>query len=171
MSVRFVIDSLDFVRNAGIHHSKIPVVELVRLHDFLFDNEGELIYQISGKLDENGKPGLHLEIKGEIHLSCQRCLDKLAHTVDLQTFLLLVENEVELDQVDEDDTVDAILATPDMDVMNLIEDEIILSLSISSRHQEGECKMHKLELNEDNLTDKTQLVHPFAALAALKNKN
>ena len=171
MSVRFVIDSLDFVRNAGIHHDKIPLVELVRLHDFLFDTEGELTYQISGQFDQNDKPSLLLEIKGKIHLSCQRCLDKLAHTVDLRTFLLLVENEAEFDQADENDTVDAILAASDMDVLSLIEDEIILSLSISSRHPDGECKMHQLESNKDNLTDKKQSAHPFAALAELKKTN
>ena len=116
MSVRFAIDSLDFVRNAGIHHGKIPVDALVRLHDFLFDKEGELIYQISGQFDKHEKPGLRLEIKGKIYLSCQRCLGKLPHTIDLQTFLVLAKTEAELDQADEDEAVDAILATPDMDI-------------------------------------------------------
>ena len=171
MSVRFAIDSLDFVRNAGIHHGKILLCELLRLHDFLFDNEGKLIYQVRGQYDINGKPGLYLEIKGNIHLICQRCLGKLAHTVYLQTFLLLVENEAELDRNDDDNTVDAILAAADLDILNLIEDEIILSLSISSRHPEGECKIHKPESNEHNLTDNAQSAHPFSALAALKKTN
>ena len=173
MSVRFVIDPLDFVRNAGMHHDKIPLSGLVRLHDLLFDKEGELTYKISGRFDKNNKPSLHLEIKGKIHLCCQRCLDKLTHIVDLQTFFLLVENEAEaeLDQIDEDDTIDAILATPDLDVLDLIEEEIILSLSISPRHPNGECKMHQLGSDEDILIDKSQSTHPFAALADFKKKN
>lgn len=170
MSVSFVIDPLDFVQNAGIHHGKIPVDALVRLHDFLFDKEGELIYQISGQFDKHEKPSLHLEIKGKIHLSCQRCLGKLSHTVDLQTFLALVKTEVELDQADEDDTADAILATPDMDVISLIEEEIILSLPISSCHTEGKCSVQELESINDSLTNK-QSEHPFAALLALKKTN
>jgi len=89
----------------------------------------------------------------------------------LQTFLLLVENEAELDRNDDDNTVDAILAAADLDILNLIEDEIILSLSISSRHPEGECKIHKPESNEHNLTDNAQSAHPFSALAALKKTN
>lgn len=171
MSVSFVIDPLDFVQNAGIHHGKIPVDALVRLHDYLFDQEGELIYQISGQFDKNKKPGLYLEIQGKIHLSCQRCLGKLLHTVDLQTFFLLAKNEAELNQADEDDTVDAILATPDMDVVSLIEDEVILSLSISSRHAEVECSIQELDSINDNLISKTQSTHPFAALLALKKTN
>lgn len=171
MSVSFVIDPLDFVQNAGIHHGKIPVDVLVRLHDFLFDKEGELIYQISGQFDKHEKPGLHLKIKGKIHLSCQRCLGKLVHTVDLQTFLVLAKTEAELDQANEDDTADAILATPDMDVVSLIEDEIILSLSISSCHTNDECSAQELESIKDSLTSKTQSAHPFAALLALKKTN
>ena len=46
MSVRFVIDPLDFVRNAGVRRDKIPVFQLTRLHDLLYDQEGEVTYQI-----------------------------------------------------------------------------------------------------------------------------
>ena len=171
MSVRFVIDPLDFVRNAGMHHDKIPLSGLVRLHDLLFDKEGELTYKISGRFDKNNKPSLHLEIKGKIHLCCQRCLDKLIHIVDLQTFFLLVKDEAELERADEDDTIDAILATPELDLLDLIEEEIILSLSISPRHANDECKLHPLKSNEDILIDKSQSTHPFAALADFKKIN
>lgn len=171
MSVRLMIDPLDFVQNAGIRHGRIPMADLVRLHDLLFDKTGELIYQVSGQLDKNAKPSLQLEVKGRIHLNCQRCLEKLACEIDLKTFLLLAKNETELQQVDEDDTIDAILATPDLDVVNLIEDEVILSLSISSRHAEGECSPLTLKSIEDNLIDKKKPAHPFAVLAALKKTN
>ncbi|PSJ16576.1 YceD family protein [Nitrosomonas supralitoralis] len=171
MSVRLVIDSLDFVQNAGIRHGKIPMVELVRLHDLLFDQEGELTYRISGQFDKNTKPGLQLEAKGRIHLKCQRCLGELNYTIDLKTFLLLAKNETELHLADEDDTIDAILAIPDLDVVNLIEDEVILSLPISSRHADGECSTVKLKLAEDNLIGNKKSAHPFAVLATLKKTN
>lgn len=168
MSVRLIIDPIDFIQNAGIRHGKIPVIDLVRLHDLLFDKEGVLIYQISGRFDKNAKLGLQLEVKGKIHLNCQRCLEKLVHKIDLKTFLLLAKNEVELQQADEDDTVDAILAAPDLDVINLIEDEIILGLPISSRHADGECNSLKLKSITDSLAGKKQSVNPFAVLATLK---
>lgn len=171
MSDRLVIDSLDFVRNTGSRHGKIPLVELVRLHDLLSDQEGELIYQISGQFDKNKRPGLYVEITGKIHLHCQRCLDKLVHHIDLQTFLILAKNETELDLADNDDTIDAILAVPDLDVFNLIEDEVILSLSIALCHANDECSMFKLKSNGNGSADKTQPAHPFAALAALKKTN
>lgn len=163
MSVRFVIDSLDFVRNARVHHGKIPLVDLTRLQSYLFDSRGELMFAISGSFDENNKPVLQIVVKGEMNLCCQRCLGKLVHALDLQSCLILVNDEEELDQYDDDDTVDGILAATDMDVLQLIEDEIILSLSISPRHQENECL-----IESRGAADKALSAHPFAKLAGLK---
>ena len=166
MSVRFVIDSLDFVRNEGERHGKIHAAELTRLHSYLFDDHGELTYTVTGLLNNNDKPTLRIVINGTINLCCQRCLGKLEHALDLRTDLLLAKNENELQLYDEDDETDCILASIDMNVIALIEDEIILNLSISSRHPKDECSSKSL--NNGNQTANALSDHPFAALAALK---
>lgn len=171
MSVRIVIDSLDFVRNAGMRHGKIPLSEFKRLHSLLFDHGGELSFHVAGQYDENERPGLYLEIQGDMQLSCQRCLDKLAYRIDIQTFLLLAKTETELSQHDDNDALDAILAAPELDIISLIEDEVILDLSISVRHPDNECSMHSPAPNENNLIDQAKNEHPFAALASLKKTN
>lgn len=166
MSVRFVIDSLDFVRNESERHGKIHVAELARLHSYLFDDDGELTYAVTGLLNNNGKPILRIVINGTINLCCQRCLGKLEHVLDVRADLLLAKNENELRLYDEVDEIDCILASIDMNVMALIEDEIILNLSIASRHPKDECSPESL--NNGNQTVNAPSDHPFAALAALK---
>ncbi len=166
MSVRFVIDPLDFVRKAETHHGRILLAELERLQDFLHENHGEIGYQISGVFDRDGKPHLRVKVEGKMQLCCQRCLGGLLHNVDIDTFLLLAETEDELILADADDSVDAILATAELDVLDLIEEEIILSLSISSRHSEGQCETHQSE--HHNLTEFQEPKNPFAVLKALK---
>ena len=141
MSKRFVIDSLNFVRNTGVHHGRILPAELERLHEYLSDHTGELVYSISGVLDEQGRPTLKIAVAGTINLQCQRCLDRLEHSLAVQTNLLIARNEDEFSYYDEDNSVDVILASPDMDTLTLIEDEIILSLPISPCHREGECSI------------------------------
>jgi len=151
MSARLLIDGLDFARNAEALHGKITVAELERLQDYLSDNRGELEYTVSGGLDGNGKPVLRIAIKGALNLRCQRCLGGLAHPVRVQTSLLLAGNENELARLDENELVDGVLAEPEMDVLALIEDEMILSLPISPRHrvgmgaedERGECSIGK----------------------------
>ena len=171
MSARFVINSLDFVNGSGRHCDTIPILELVRLHDWLFDDQGSLIYELSGYVDKNDKPHLLLKINGTMNLNCQRCLDKLTHTFDLQTILLLVNSEEELDLIDEDDSVDAILGTSELDVIDLIEEEIILSLSISSRHPEGECSTNSPKASKTGFNEQSNSAHPFAVLAKFKKLN
>lgn len=170
MSVRIVIDSLDFVRNAGERHGKIPLSEFKRLHSLLFDHGGELSFYVAGQYDENERPGLYLEIQGNMQLNCQRCLDRLSYHVDIQTFLLLAKNETELSQHDDDDISDAILAAPELDIVSLIEDEVMLDLSISVRHPDNECSMHSPAPNKNHLIDQAKNKHPFAALASLKKQ-
>ena len=141
MPARLVIDVLDLARNAVSHHGKIALSELERLQDYLAGNCGELKYTIRGALDGNGKPILRIVIQGSINLRCQRCLGELEHVLDLRRDLLLARDEHELSRLDEDESADGVLAIPDMDVMALIEDEIILSLPISPRHGESECSI------------------------------
>jgi uncharacterized protein len=81
----------------------------------------------------------------------------------LNTMLLLAQNENELLRLDEDESVDCILATRDTDVLALIEDEIILSLPISPRHNEAECSIVPLNGQGGVAREK-----PLAALAELK---
>ena len=163
MSARIVIDTLDFVRNTRTHHGKIKLDGFVRLQDYLSDSQGKLEYKVSGTLDKNGKPIIQVTIKGTINLHCQRCLDGLAHVLDIQTAILLVESESELYRLDGTESVDGILAASDTDVLALIEDEIILSLPISPRHREDECSASELT-NSYAIGKK----HPFATLATLK---
>jgi uncharacterized protein len=77
--------------------------------------------------------------------------------------LLLAQNENELVRLDEDESVDCILATRDTDVLALIEDEIILSLPISPRHNEVECSVVPVDAQGGIAREK-----PLAALAELK---
>lgn len=165
MSARFVIKLPDFIREEDQCSGKLSLVELTRLRDYLYSTDGELAFKVLGKLNDARKPVLSISVNGEIKLCCQRCLDELPHTLDLQTTLLLAKDEIELNQYDEDDTVDAILSTPTIDVANLIEDELILNLSISSRHPEGMCHAQK---HTEQDTSGAQSDHPFAVLEKLK---
>ena len=92
MSTRIVIDSHDFVSFTRSLHGKITLDECLRLKDYLTDCQGNLEYIINGILDKDDKSMLQVIIKGEINLSCQRCLGKLSHALNLKSTLFLVEN-------------------------------------------------------------------------------
>jgi uncharacterized protein len=157
-----IIDALDFAHHAGAHHGKIAVSEFARLHDYLAANSGELQYAVTGALDKDAKPVLQIAVRGALILRCQRCLGELEHKLDFSTVLRLAKNEHELARLDDDESVECILAARDTDVLRLIEDEILLSLPSSPRHNEGECSIAGLE-GRGIAREK-----PLAALAGLK---
>ncbi|MES2772127.1 MAG: YceD family protein, partial [Pseudomonadota bacterium] len=109
-------------------------------------------------------PHLLLRVEANLFLRCQRCLEPLPYPLQLNSLLELVETENDLTQEQlEDDSREFIVAQKELDVLALIEDEVILSLPVSPRHE-----LCALPQNADVSTTKTAKILPFATLASLK---
>jgi uncharacterized protein len=162
MFARPFIDSLDFARNGGKISGEAPVAELPRLLDVLDNPQGVLSYAVHGGLDKYGNPFLDVSIAGNCQLRCQRCLNAMDYQVRLVARLIL-RDQTELDALDDDeDECDSILAEARLDVMNLLEEEILLSLPIAPMHDSAVCQA------ADGESAPGKAKNPFAALAKLK---
>jgi uncharacterized protein len=162
MFAQAVIDSLEFARTEQTLDGNLPVTSLVRLQDNLYDALGQVDVVVQGGKDAQGRPILRLDITGALHLRCQRCLGQLDYPLRLSNRLLLV-SQAEADSGALDDMeAEWIAASPDLDVVALVEDEIILSLPYAPRHAEGQCEQGGARDRDDGATS------PFAKLAALK---
>jgi uncharacterized protein len=166
MDARPFIDSLDFAGNGLQISGEMQVAEMSRLLDVLEDPQGTLQYTVRGGTDKQGNPLLDVNVTGSCRLRCQRCLGVMEHAIQIDTRLLL-RDQARLDALDSDvaggeEEFDSILADAHLDVLNLLEDEILLSLPIAPKHEFGACQaadgknMHKEEKN------------PFAVLAKFK---
>jgi uncharacterized protein len=163
MSAPAVIDSLEFARSAQKSAGELPVVQLERLHDVLADTEGTLVYALRGGKDARQRPYLALKIDGELHLQRQRCLEAFSYPLRLQSTLLLVPRGEQLDELMDDPTgPDAVEANAELNVAELIEDEVLLSLPLSPRHPEGVCVNRRRDENRATTPS------AFSQLAALK---
>jgi uncharacterized protein len=137
MSGQAFIDSLDFARNARELHGEMAVAGFARLQDALHANAGFVDFHLRGSLDDRRRPVLSVEVQGELQLQCQRCLGGVAMPLDLRRQLVLVSKPAELvDPAEEEDAVDTIPMEPQMDVAALVEDEILLALPVSPRHED-----------------------------------
>jgi len=166
MDARPFIDSLDFARNGREISGEVPVAELERLLDVLENPQGILSYTVRGGIDKQGSHFLDISVTGRCRLLCQRCLEGMDYPVQLDTRLLL-RDQTSLDAMGEEedeDEFDSILADAHLDVLNLLEEEILLSLPIAPRHEAGVCQAAGSENSQQ------QERHPFADLAKLKLK-
>ncbi|GAB4125094.1 MAG: DUF177 domain-containing protein [Sideroxydans sp.] len=152
------IDSLEFARDGLRLSGDIPVGHLSRLADLLEKPLGNLSFSLQGQASKDGD-FLLLSVEGLLYLRCQRCLGELAQSVSLASKLKLVAAGL-LDTVEEADDTDCIEATRHMDVWTLVEDEVLLNLPFSPKHDDETCRPLESETKS--------AVRPFAGLASLK---
>jgi uncharacterized protein len=164
MSHRALIsDPFKFAAEGRTLVGKVPLAELVRLADVLVDTSGEVTYKVVGEFGSDRRHGLRLVASGLLRLNCQRCLGGIDWPLEIETVLQLVrpgepipEEELEIDEFD------AIEAGPDMDVLALVEDEIVLAVPIAPRHESCDAPRP---------SDGVKKESPFAALAKLRKSD
>jgi uncharacterized protein len=162
MYARPFIDSLDFAGNGRQISGEVPVAELPRLLDMLENPQGAVKYTVRGGTDKQGNPLLDISASGSCRLRCQRCLGAMEHAVRIDARLLL-RDQASLDALnDEEEEFDSILADAHLDVLDLLEEEILLSLPIAPRHELGACQTAGGGIKRE------EEKNPFAALAKLK---
>lgn len=160
-------DPARFCRDGLRLEGEAKVAELGRLAAVCADTSGELQWQVSGKIHESGHPVLELAVTGCINLICQRCLEVFPLALDASTAVVLAGSEEEADEVEDglepDDPTEVIVGEKKMDVLVLVEDEVLLSLPLSPRHDI--CPATGASLKA------VRRESPFAILGNLKAEN
>ncbi|WP_415034255.1 YceD family protein [Azonexus sp.] len=155
-------DAFLFAREARVLQGTTAVSGLERLHDLLAEVSGELSWQLEGRRGARGEFLLHLTVEGVIPLACQRCLGAIPFQVEVDNLLELVPVDAELSQDElEDDSRDFLPLEKELDVVELVEDEILLSLPVAPRHEH--CVL-------PGTAEAGERINPFAALAGFKGK-
>lgn len=160
MSQQTVIDCQRFAVEQQTLEGELAVSSLERLHDQLSKIEGNLQFELSGWCGGRGQICLSLQVKGMLHLVCQRCLGSMPFELEVDAQLEMLPDGVELTQDElEDDSRDYLPLEKTLKVSDLVEDEVILALPVAARH--AKCELQgQAEAGEP--------LSPFAALALMK---
>lgn len=116
---------------------------------------------------------LTYEVKALLSVPCQRCLESLVVDVSGQYRMAILENDSKISYLQAlDETADYVLldeVCPDekkmLPVADLLEDELLLALPLSPRHDDCEMLTDSVGEVADEPTE-----NPFAILASLKGK-
>ncbi|MBI1283479.1 MAG: hypothetical protein GC183_03960 [Thiobacillus sp.] len=132
-----VVDPRRFCRDSRTWDAQSNVAEFPRLaHEF---TQGALFCRVTGNTDQRGGLFLQVSVQGKVGLVCQRCLGEMRHSVEIARVLHLARNEAELERLEAQPDSDAILVGETVDLVDLVEDEVLLSLPLAAKHAEGEC--------------------------------
>lgn len=162
MSQRVVIDIPAFAVERASLAGELELCQLARLADLLSDAGGSLVYRLDGSMGSDGRAQLRVAVDGVVSLCCQRCLEALAHPLELRSVLEFVASDSDLTQEElEDDSRDFLPLEKELDVIALIEDEILLALPAVPRHDDCVLPGGSQESPSES---------PFSILAGLKGR-
>ncbi|HZW22683.1 YceD family protein [Noviherbaspirillum sp.] len=134
----FVIDAFEFCRLKERREGEIPVADLPRLAEESVDKAGVVRWSLQGGSDKRGHPQLDLAVSGTVNLMCQRCLTPFAFEIDSGATIILAQDEASADEIDAqlaDESVEVIVGSHNFDVAQLVEDEALLTIPLSPKHE------------------------------------
>ena len=131
------VDPWRFCKDAQSWEVQSDVDAFPRLaHEF---TQGALFCRVVGRVDQRGSLSLRLTVSGEVGLTCQRCLGEMPYGVEVERTLYLARNEAEMERLDALPDSDAIQPGETLSLVELVEDEVLLSLPFAPMHAEGKC--------------------------------
>tara|TARA_B110000495_G_C22781250_1_gene456959 strand:- start:66 stop:581 length:516 start_codon:yes stop_codon:yes gene_type:complete len=162
-----VIEPLKLIEQRVDLDGAIALSDCTRLRDVLLNSEGDINFALQFGKDEDGQRVIKGSLDAVVTMQCQRCL---------QPVTLAVQGDIRLAVTRHEDAVKALpgyydpllLEAPEIELLPLIEQELMLSLPIVAAHPEGECSINSsYQAKEDTEQSKP---NPFAVLAELKNQ-
>ncbi len=158
-----VSDPLRFASEGRSLTGKLALKGNKRLADVLSGEQGEVGYTLLGEIGRDDKPYFRLFLNGAMNLQCQRCLGPMVWELDQVSLFQLVRPGAEIPEEElEIDEFDAIEATPDFDVIALVEDEVLLAVPFAPRHESCDAPRPQGGVEKES---------PFAALAKLRKNS
>ncbi|MFC7516564.1 YceD family protein [Herbaspirillum sp. GCM10030257] len=161
----YVIDAFEFCRVKEHRDGELKVAELPRLAEEAVDQTGLVRWALKGGTNMHGHPQLNLSVTGSVKLMCQRCLAPFEFMIESDSVLVLAPDEGSADEIDTllaDEEVEVIVGSRTFDIRQLIEDEALLTIPLSPKH---ETCPDQLVLEPEKEVEK---VSPFAVLKNLK---
>ena len=138
------------------------------------ETSAKVSWEIQGKwLPVSGGDGqiwLHLKAELLLPMQCQRCMGAVNVLVSSDRSFRFVPDEATAEAEDEASEEDLLVLTPELNVWDLMEDELIMSAPLVPKHDICPTLVPMSAVDEDFEAALEARPNPFAALAQLKKK-
>jgi len=132
-----LIDAFEFCRLAEVREGEFAISDLPRLAAEAANASGTVRWSLTGGRHALGYQQLTLAVSGAVQLMCQRCLTPYAFEVDVESVLVLAQDEASADELEaslDDESLEVIAGSRQFNLTDLVEDEALLALPVSPRH-------------------------------------
>jgi len=156
------------VAQNGSYEGEIALSELKRLGELLppageAEETGKVMLDFGFSRNEFDVPMIAGHLQTRLGLECQRCLQPLEFSLEVD-FRLMIDASEELLRNSSEDT----LYSDDgfVDIVEVVEDELILALPLVAMHEDTACNENWQA--SGSISDTTAKENPFAVLQQLK---
>ncbi len=166
------VDPWRMVDQRRVFSGYAAIADLSRLAKIVLGAESDIELQLEFERDREKRACIKGSVKAELLLECQRCLSPMSFSVMSQLNIALVRSTEEAERLP-DDYDPLLLGEPRIRLLDIVEEELLLSLPQVSRHEVGECCPDAHQETEQAATDldePDERVNPFAVLAKLRRK-
>ncbi|PIQ43697.1 MAG: hypothetical protein COV52_01145 [Gammaproteobacteria bacterium CG11_big_fil_rev_8_21_14_0_20_46_22] len=168
---RAVVDIQTFCQSQSVLKKSFSINELERVFEGA-DLADASLYGASvvleGRVDPDGRRIIKGHVEACVPQVCQRCM---------QTFAYTLSSDICLSPVSSDEQAKALPTSIEpwycelsdaLDLRQIVEDEVILALPLSARHEENDCPVTAREWRFGEQAPAKE--NPFASLAKLTRK-
>jgi len=155
-----IVELQRFCEGSGTVEAVFSPTQLPRILDSVADTSGQVSMRVRGSLDARGRPNLDVHIGGELWVLCQRCLRPMSVSLGVGQTLAFGDDDPGMASEPgafDPDGIELLPMMAHIDLAELVEEEVLLSLPMLPRH--AECD---LPVPADPGS-----VSPFAALRGL----
>ncbi len=161
------INMLRLSEHAANFHGSLLIKDMQRLAPSLYSDEGAVIVDLSLGTDEEGTRFCRVQLKTDVILQCQRCMEPFTYGImsDFLHGMVSSEREAEALATHYEPVIvqDGMLIVQDM-----IEDELILKMPIVPMHPDLECKVKLPVVDASWAKEGEDGQGPFKVLKLLK---
>ncbi|MFC5428572.1 DUF177 domain-containing protein [Paraburkholderia denitrificans] len=188
------LDIFEFARSAREAAGAVRLSQLPRMLNEVAvdapDRDTAFTWQAAGftqtELQDDGtegpQPYLRLALHGSAWLTCQRCLAPCEQTFNADPVFRIVQTEEEAEEFPlDDDEAEVIVGSRHFDLVDLIEEELLLTLPLVPKHDvcpeiheslasgaDGADGVDSVDDVPEQEIEAEERVNPFAALESLK---
>lgn len=158
------VDFLKQVERNACFEGVLPVSGLERLVDAIGNDQGEVKARLKFGI-RAGTRCLDGHVQAELVMRCERCLEPVTRSIESDFRFGLVTSEDEAGLLPRE-FEPLLIEGSELSLVDLVEDELLLSLPIVARHEEEACS-ELLQKHKKDEGVQQDTYRPFAALKDL----